>query len=227
MAAFSGAFFAYVFIEIGSAISARRERKNRSFGELVRLDRLFNNCIETLAANRSLLTNAIELLRGSPPSPFPARFRLFPVRDEAAINLLNPIHTQDVFEMMVSLRRTNADLEMFNRSLERIEDRFLGEDMAESKAESLLGPIAHGLEQYRMSLDLVAAELKVIIAKNRLWVNLEKPFTVRVRDWLWQGRPLDSARIMAEVVKYERDIDEVAGKRRGDQPSQGDSPRRS
>lgn len=119
--AFSGAFFAYLFVRFGDALKKVYDRKEKNHSALVRLQHLFNDCLNTTSDNVfvadgcvSVFTDARMSSEGVPI--YMNSFNQYQINTDLVVQLTNIEFLNDVFSLNVKLRKMNSSLETLDRS---------------------------------------------------------------------------------------------------------------
>lgn len=128
--AFSGAFFAFVFLRFGEAGKRIFERKEKNYNTLVRLQHHINDCLSITGDNIFVIDAFFkcfseECLSRGEPSIFINRFQQYPIDGELIIGLTNLEFANELYTLSVELRKLNDSLTTLDRSYEQVMEAFI------------------------------------------------------------------------------------------------------
>lgn len=197
MAAFLGAFFAFLFVRFSQLLEARSERIRKGYSELVQLEYFFNLCLEVAGANTEIRAAMIKSLRTGELTA--NRLRPFPIRTASIPDLLDLKYIDRVFRLMVSLMRRNEDMEMHERWNEGLQKTVLQSPETPSAHAAYLanaGRLADSLAEEQKSFRRLRRKLIALISENRVRIEADKPTLLRLIVW---PRRMRDRRLMRKV----------------------------
>ena len=152
LAAFFGAFFAFLFVRLGNAFTRIYERQAKHHSALVTAEFHLNGILSDLDDNLYLINMMVDNL-GKPATSntVPASVdQLEPVeiRQDLLLDLLNIDLVNDLFVLFVHLRKLNSSFMALNRVHEKIVSTYLGR--------------SPDFEGYRATLPTFVAELRML-----------------------------------------------------------------
>lgn len=110
VAAFAGAFFAYLFSRMADFFSAIYKRKKENYNELVYLERLLNLHLTTTHDNYFIAKQLSETLRSGQLEI--CLLNTYEVRVESLMKLTDINYLNKLFSFIISLRKINHDIEL-------------------------------------------------------------------------------------------------------------------
>ncbi|HHT9127438.1 MAG TPA: hypothetical protein ACFYEE_01610 [Candidatus Wujingus californicus] len=128
--AFVGAFFAFIFVRLGEALTRIYERKARHYNALIRLEHYFNYILNTLNENIFIIEHFRKVFsdevidRGETPL-FASRLHDIPFSKEDVIDLANLTFANAVFNFNVKVAKMNNSMASTNRSYELFSSAFV------------------------------------------------------------------------------------------------------
>lgn len=128
--AFVGAFFAFIFVRLGEALTRIYERKARHYKAVIKLEHYFNYILNTLNENRFIIEHFREVFsdevidRGDTPL-FTSRLHDIPFSKEDVIDLANLTFANAVFNFNVHVAKLNNSMASTNRSYELFSSAFV------------------------------------------------------------------------------------------------------
>lgn len=130
--AFVGAFFAFIFVQLGKALTEIYERKKRLYYAVIRLKHSFNNILNTLNDNNFIIEDFCrafsneDIDQGKIPL-FASRLHEIPFSKEDVIDidLANLTLANDVFNFNANLAKLNNSMTSANRSYEQLNSAFV------------------------------------------------------------------------------------------------------
>jgi len=121
--AFVGAVFAFIFVQLGKALTEIYEKKTRHYKAVIRLQHYFNDILNTLNENSFIIDHFRKVFsdkvidRGETPL-FASRLHDIPFSKEDVIDLANLTFANAVFNFNVNVAKMNNSMASANRSYE-------------------------------------------------------------------------------------------------------------
>ena len=137
MAAFLGAFFAFLFVRIGDFLKAYSDRMTKSHSTLVKLEHLLNNLLGKLDDNIFMIEtfeNHYKNYENSNDKLFVWGNRLKPVDQigDLITSVANIDLTNELFILDVHLRKLNESMETLNSSYEESKNALISKNIGPS-----------------------------------------------------------------------------------------------
>ena len=128
--AFSGAFFAFLFLRFAEAGKRIFERKEKNYNTLVRLQHYVNDCLNITGDNIFVIDDfhrcfSEDRLDRGELAVFINRFQQYPIDPELVIGLTNLQFANELYTLHVELRKMNDSLATLDRSYEQVMDAFI------------------------------------------------------------------------------------------------------
>ena len=134
MGAFSGAFFAFLFLRLGDGLKRVYERKEKHHTALVRLQHYFNDCLNTTGDNLFIADACVRvfdetrLQTGDRPI-FMNQFQQYAIDRELPVGLTNVEFLNEVYTLNVELRKLNDSLATVDRAYAQVRGAFLAKKL--------------------------------------------------------------------------------------------------
>ena len=210
--AFSGAFFAFLFVRFGEGLKRIYDRKEKHHTTLVRLTHYFNDCLNitgdnVYVANTALSVFSEETLASGELPVFFNEFHSYPIDRELVIGLTNMDFANEVYTLNVELRKLNDSMATTDRSYAEVKAAFISKQI---DPKTYVANVRHGRPRY-IELREFLLELKADLIRHMASANLlarDAPFLVRVIRGLTrstyskrftQQRQTEARRIEAEI----------------------------
>ncbi|MBI3527856.1 MAG: hypothetical protein HY067_07795 [Betaproteobacteria bacterium] len=184
LGAFSGAFFAFLFVRFGEGLKRIYERKEKHHTSLVRLQHYFNDCLNITGDNIFIVVNFLSVfdekrLQSNDLPIFINRFHEYPIDRELVIGLTNLDFANDVYTLNVELRKLNDSLVTIDRSYARIAEAFISKKIDPAM---YVANIRHSRGRYVEMREFLLQEkldlIRLFASSNLL--TKDAPFLVRV-----------------------------------------------
>lgn len=132
--AFSGAFFAFVFLRLGDGLKRIYERKEKHHTALVRLQHYFNDCLNTTGDNVFIADDCVRVfdesrLQSGDRPIFMSQFQQYAIDRELPIGLTNLEFLNEVYTLNVELRKLNDSLATVDRAYAQVREAFLAKKL--------------------------------------------------------------------------------------------------
>lgn len=127
---FVGAFFAFIFVRLGEALTRIYERKALHYNAVIRLQHYFNDILNTLNDNSFVMKDFCKIFsdevidRGKTPL-YANRLHEIPFSKEDIIDLANLTFANAVFNFNVHVAKLNNSIVSTNRSYEQFSSAFV------------------------------------------------------------------------------------------------------
>lgn len=212
LGAFSGAFFAFLFMRFGEGLKRIYDRKEKHHTSLVRLQHYFNDCLNITGDNVFVIDTFLDVfdeqrLQSNDLPIFINRFHEYPIDRELVIGLANLDFANDVYALNVELRKLNDSLATIDRSYAQIMEAFISKKIDPA---IYVDNIRHSRERYvemREFLLQTKTDLIRLFVSAKL-LSKDVPFLVRVIRALTRssyssrfkaGLPAEVKKVSAEI----------------------------
>jgi hypothetical protein len=180
IAAFFGAFLAFLFIRIGEFFKSYSERINKSHNALVKIEHLLNSLLGELDDNVYVIETFEELYKNNVKNQEQSRVfvwanRLTPVKvlDDLLIDLLNIDLINELFILNVRLRKLNDTIETINGAYKESKDLLISKTIDPANYKENLSRIRENLLKIKKFFFASISETQQaqsairVLAKNR------------------------------------------------------------
>jgi hypothetical protein len=130
--AFLGAFFAFLFVRLGAALTAIFERREKGRNTLIAIQHHLREVINNLHDNIYVidkLTDYEKTLRAGQPAIFMNTFTPVPPMNTLIITLMNLDLINELAEFDVEIRKLNQSMRTWERGNEKILDSFISKQL--------------------------------------------------------------------------------------------------
>ncbi|OQW76895.1 MAG: hypothetical protein BVN35_05580 [Proteobacteria bacterium ST_bin11] len=185
LGAFSGAFFAYVFVRFGDALKKIYECKEAHYFALLRLQHYFNDCLNTTSDNVFIINDCChkvfsEIRLASADAPiYMNSFQQYQINRQIVMSLTNIDFLNEVYSLNVSLQKINDSLATIDRAYSQLRDAFLAKNIDLSTYKTNARQYRDRCAEMRGFLDQLKEDLIRLLAITNLLLE-DRPFLVRV-----------------------------------------------
>lgn len=144
VSAFSGAFFAYLFVRFGDALKKVYDRKEANHTALFKLQHYFNDCLSTTSDNVFIVDNCVNVFTNARMASeevpiYMNSFHQYQINKDLVVQLTNVEYLNEVFSLNVSLRKTNDSLATLDSTYSQLRDSYFAKtiDVKTYKANAL------------------------------------------------------------------------------------------
>ena len=210
--AFAGAFFAFLFVRIGDALTRLYDRQKKNYNGLVRLEYLCNEYLNQISDNVFVIDDfskiATESMAKNEPFVYMNTLHEFIIPKDLLLDLANIDLINEVFSFYADTEKMNHSIATVNRFYSEIKDAFIQQkiDYATYKTNMTIGLAKMAeLRKFLLGLD---QETKTMAAMTRL-LSKDKPFLTYLihlssREYLSKGI---KNKVPGEVKKLEAEIE--------------------
>lgn len=214
--AFSGAFFAYVFVRFADGFKKIYDRKEKNHTALVRLQHYINDCLNITSDNLFIVDECVQVfseerLEAGELSIFMNVFHEYPIDRELLIGLTNVNFLNEVYSLNVEVSKLNASLATIDRAYAQVRDAFIAKHVDATvyllnarRTREHCGTLRGNLLQTKQQLIRLFAVTNLLLR--------DPPFLVRVIRSLTQtAYPKDfDAALTPEVVRVTSEMEGIA-----------------
>ena len=215
--AFAGAFFAFLFVRIGDALTRFYDRQKKSYNGLVRLEYLCNEYLNLISDNIFVIDDfskiATDSFAKNEPFIYMNTLHQFVVPKDILLDLANIDLINEVFSFYADVDKMDHSIDTVNRFYSEIKDAFVQQkiDYGTYKTNVLIGLAKMAeLRKFLLGLD---QETKRIGATARL-MSKDKPFLtylIHLSSREYISKKIKN-RIPGEVKKLEAEIEATKSK---------------
>ena len=208
IAAFMGAFFAFLFIRLGIFLDKVREREREAFNEYVFLDRYLNKALVILNDNTNLMNRLIKSLRSG--EIFVSRLKVLPIREKTFTKLNDIEYINKVFPLIVDFERINDDIETINNWNNELKTALIQNHINLEKYKSESTRFVQGIETVKKyNENLLHNRIPEILAEDRIYLNKNKTILGKINKFIYKRRKIKKEEIDAEKQVLSKEIEEV------------------
>lgn len=217
IAAFAGAFFAYLFVRLGEGLTRVLQRRELHRNTLVRVQFLLNDALGALNDNRFCCENALQQVpSASHHAPaitiFAQDFNALSLSSDAGIGLLNLDLLNELYRLGDNARKLNASMASTDRVRTRINDAFTA---GQINRETYLTNMQRMRENYASiaaTIDDLIQSVIECMARTRLLLRAGDHTALRALNRLAgpSSRSPDTTEVNAELARVRDEIAQVA-----------------
>lgn len=212
LAAFSGAFFAFVFLRIGDMLNKHYEGQKKHYNALVSMELYLDELASIIYDNIYLLPSFRQVIvSGNVYTSFP---KLFPVRKDY-FELLNDIKLiNDYYIITYDIRRLNDDVENTIDWYLHLRELYTTGKMSLPEYIKNSVTVADQLKVLQAGMELLIEKVINLRSIVTLRAEFDKPIFTRVSHKLIERFRIDLSKEMidAKVAKIKSEIEETAEK---------------
>ncbi len=211
---FAGAFFAFLFLRIGEALTKIYERQNKHYNALVTLERLCNRYLNVISNNifviNDFTTLAKKALEENKPFIYFNVLHEFSLDEEITLNLSNLDLINDVFSFEMGIDKMNNSISATNRFYSEIKSAFVQKTIDFETYKINVGILVSKLSELKAFLDDLERENKEIVARARILMKDKPIFTLLVHMFSKKRYPSDiKDKTLQEIKKLDKEIEQV------------------
>lgn len=129
LGAFLGAFFSYLFVRVGIALDAIRERHSKHRNALVRAQHRLNDALNIIGDDLFVVDKFEEIFNGydnsSEPRVFGNVFHLIPYDQEVPLEVANVEYTNQLVSLYIEFRKLNDTMTTIDRNMRQTTNAFI------------------------------------------------------------------------------------------------------
>lgn len=211
---FAGAFFAFLFLRIGEALTKIYERQNKHYNALVTLECLCNRYLNVISNNifviNDFTTIAKKAFEENKPFIYFNVLHEFSLDEEITLNLSNLDLINDVFSFEMGINKMNNSIGATNRFYGDIKSAFIQKTIDFETYKINVGILVGKLSELKAFLTDLERENKEIIAMARILIRDKPIFTLLVHMFSKKRYPSDiKDKTLREIKKLDREIEQV------------------
>jgi len=217
LGAFSGAFFAFVFIRLGDAMSKLYDRQAKNYDGLVRIQHQLNDFLNLTSDNIFIVDTYLETftdeaIKSENPSVFFNQFHEYPISRDLLLSFTNIDYANEVYQLYVEIQKLNSSMSSVDRSYDQIRSAFIDKkiDLKTYIKNVELTRSRH--KEIKLFLIRLQKDLIRTLAAARLLCNSKPPLS---RMIIWLSRSKYSSRfnekLNAEILKLETEVKTISG----------------
>ncbi len=209
IAAFAGAFFAFLFVRLAEFFSKLYERQTKHYNSLVTLGTQLNENITIINDNLFLLPNFRRVI--SAGHIYFNSLHVFPIDKSHYENLHDLDLINEVFSYFYQLRRINDDMTTMVSGYVDIKNALVQKNIKPSEYKINANSIADNLKMLEVFLKDMDEKTINLLARVRIQMKKEIPLGTRIQQLLIrtsEGK-LERREIEDEVKKLKDEIESV------------------
>ena len=211
---FAGAFFAFLFLRIGEALTKIYERQNRHYNALVILEGMCNRYLNVISNNifviNDFTTLAQKALKENKPFIYFNVLHEFSLDKEITLNLSNLDLINDVFSFEMGIDKMNNSISATNRFYSEIKSAFVQKNIDFETYKINVGILVSKLLELEAFLLDLERENKVIVARARILMKDKPLFTSLIHIFSKKRYPNDiENKTLQEIKEIDKEIEQV------------------
>lgn len=213
--AFSGAFFAYLFVRFGDAFKKIYDRKEANHTALVKLQHYFNDCLNITSENIFIVDNCVgvftEARLASEDVPiYMNSFHDYPINRDIVISLTNTDFLNEVYSLNISLQKMNGSLTTIDRAYSQLRDALLAKNVDSGTYKTNARQYRERCIEIKAFLLQLKDDLIHLFAISNL-LQKDRPFLIRIiQKFVRSTYPknfstellIEKTRVAAEIESY-------------------------
>lgn len=178
VAAFAGAFFAYVFGRIADLFKSIYKRKSDHYNELVYLERFLNLHLNTTADNISTLREMVKNLRNGFLEI--SLLNIYELPEKSLMSIRNMPYLNKLLGFVISLRKINHDLELTEHWNTELRTALVQKNIDITKYNQEASRLADNVEVLVKSLESFEDEIIDLLSENAVYLKRDKTILGRI-----------------------------------------------
>lgn len=200
IAAFMGAFFAFLFIRLATFLDKISEREKESYNERVFLDRYFNYTQNAINHNIYLMDNFIKALNSG--KLFLHDINEVQIRYEALIKLRDLNFINKLFTVLEDLKKLNDDIKTTNNWNNELRTSLIRGHLVLEKYKIEAAGFANAILTLKIfSENLFNNKLPDLIAENRIFLKKNVTILSKTLNFFCKDK-----KISKKEIKMEKEI---------------------
>jgi len=185
IAAFAGAFFAFLFVRLGDSFERVRQRKVLGFNTLVAVERRLSMSLSEIGDNQQVVANFVTRM-SEPLDGGAAKLHFFSLPgivtfpEGRTTDLTNLVVLNDLLSWTIHVRKTNSSLGVLGDSYSRLRERYLAGDIDPAAYGSNVSDIVSLCRPLQRHLDMFFEETCDLLAKVRAFRKSQENSVVEV-----------------------------------------------
>lgn len=214
MGGFAGAFFAFLFLRLGEALTKIYERQNKHYNALVRLEHVCNRYLSIISNNVFVVddftTLAKKALEENKPFIYFNVLHEFVLDEEIILSLSNLDLINDVFSFEMGINKMNNSISATNRFYGEIKSAFIQKTIDFDTYKVNVGILVSKLSELKAFLVDLERENKEIVATARILMKDKPIFTSLIHMFSKKGYPNDiETKTIQEIKELDKEIEQV------------------
>lgn len=214
--AFLGAFFAFLFIRIGEALTKIYERHSKNNLAIVQLQHHFNDCLTLITDNMHLIDIFLEVINTTETKPnepiiYTSQLHPVPIKRDLLVALINVDFINEVFSINVRLRKLNDSMQTVNSSYAQTKKAFIEKHINVQTYNANVVSLKPDLETFKRFLSALRDEIVKMIAASRILIK-DEPVLSKIIGLTFKSRYTKSFKnkLPEEIKRLRKEIEEIA-----------------
>lgn len=209
LAAFAGAFSAFLFLRISEFLTKLYQRQVRHYNSLVALETQLNEIGGIIHDNLYILPNFIRVIKSG--NVYFNNLRPIPVDKSHYENLYDLSLINELFSYNYQVRKINDDMETASIGYRDIKNALIERNISPEHYKINTDGLAEKLKQIELFLSDLQKRTIKLLARVRLQIRSDKPLGTRIVGMFIRpsGPGLKEAEIENEVKKINAEIEET------------------
>lgn len=211
---FAGAFFAFLFLRTGEALTKIYERQNKHYNALITLERLCNRYLNVISNNifviNDFTTLAKKALEENKPFIYFNVLHEFSLDEEITLNLLNLDLINDVFSFEMGIDKMDNSISTTNRFYSEIKSAFIQKSIDFETYKVNVHILVGKLSELKAFLVDLEKENKEIVARARILMKDKPLFTslIHILSKKKYPRGIEN-KTLQEIKELDKEIEQV------------------
>jgi len=216
--AFTGAFFAFIFIRTGEVLTKLFERQRTHYAAMVKLEHIYNGYLNDISGNIFEIGEISKIKQhtnGQPPTLSYNRLETFVVNDDILLDLADIALINKLASFNFDLRKMNSSIDAANRLYDEIREAAIHHLITRDSYVQNFDSYVVKLRTAKAFLESLNDKSKRNLAMVRL-LSKRKPAFNKLFGAIFSARqlmPLDKE-IDAELKRMEDEVTEIRRKSR-------------
>lgn len=187
LAAFTGAFFAFLFMRLSEMLNKIYKRQAKNFNTLVKLEYFCSEKVDTIALNIWFIDDFVsvfaEALKNNHALIYNNKLYVVSFPEDLLLNLSNIDFINRVLHLKISFSRANNDIEMLNGLCADLASNLINKNIDFPAYKANMLDVLEKLKGFKKHLQALEKETNEVAAGARVLEN-QKPVFIRIEHFL-------------------------------------------
>ena len=213
-AAFMGAFFAFLFLRIGEALTLIYKRHATNRNALVKIQHHLNDCLNLINDNMFIIGTFFSIFKNYSDQEesriFSNRLKFIPIEKDLVVDLMNIDMINEIYTLHVDFRKLNDSMETANNMITGASEAFIGKIINHTTYVANIDQLKPRMEDLKKFLHAACKDIIEALASSNLLLKNEPFLSTIIR--LTSSKHYSQSHKKAlpdEIKRVDRQIEEI------------------
>lgn len=213
-AAFMGAFFAFLFLRLGEALTLIYKRQGTNRNALVKMQHHFNDCLNLINDNMFIIDTFFSIFKNysdqEEPRIFSNRLKSIPIEKDLVIDLMNIDIINEIYTLHVDFRKLNDSMEMANNMITGPSEAFIGKIINHTTYVANINHLIPLMQDLKKFLNAASKDIIKAFASSNLLLKNEPLLSTIIRLTGSKHYSKSHKKVLPnEIKRVERQIENI------------------